>query len=127
MSEYCCLEIQDFEYKGFQCTIVQFSRETLKPSHTLFMDMIDSSLTQNWWLGYVIIPKNHKYHGEQYNDIPINCHGGLTYANTLHWEESKNKGKFAIGFDFNHFDDGGGSKKQAELECKHIIEELRNE
>ena len=29
---------------------------------------------------YVLLPKGHCYHGEHYDDIPIECHFGLTYS-----------------------------------------------
>ena len=56
--------------------------------------------------GYVVIPKNHVCYGLNYNDIPINVHGGLTYGtdntfgfDTGHWgdiqsDESSEKGHF---------------------------------
>jgi len=124
MSKMSPFEVEDFEYKGFQCTVVQFGRAELEYSASRFMDMIDSSSTENWWLGYVILPKNHKYCDGDYHDIPIDCHGDLTYGDTLHWEESKNHGEFALGFDFNHSSDHGGSKKQVINECKKIVDQL---
>ena len=45
--------------------------------------------------GYVTVPKTHPAYGEDYDDLDIECHGGLTYAN---------KGKF--GFDCAHLGDG---------------------
>ena len=30
--------------------------------------------------GYIAIPKNNKYFGIDYNDIPVNVHGGLTFG-----------------------------------------------
>ena len=29
---------------------------------------------------YVELPKDHKYYGKDYVDIPIDCHGGITYS-----------------------------------------------
>jgi hypothetical protein len=45
--------------------------------------------------GYVILPKGHKLEGKDYYDIPISCHGGLTYGS---WE----KDRYVIGFDCAH-------------------------
>lgn len=49
--------------------------------------------------GYVTIPKEHKYFKLHYGDIPIECHGGLTYSKL-----SKEK-LWIIGFDCAHLDD----------------------
>ncbi|MDE5558429.1 MAG: hypothetical protein K2J32_12230 [Ruminococcus sp.] len=29
---------------------------------------------------YVKLPEGHKYYGLKYDDIPVECHGGLTYS-----------------------------------------------
>lgn len=54
--------------------------------------------------GYVGIPKGHKLYEVYYDDIPVDCHGGLTYSDfddilgqeDLWW----------IGFDCAHLNDG---------------------
>lgn len=46
--------------------------------------------------GYVYIPKGHEYFEiKDYDYVPINCHGGLTYLKSF---DDKNK----IGFDCAH-------------------------
>lgn len=47
---------------------------------------------------YVKVPKDSIYYGEHYDDIPIDCHGGLTYSRT---EEDG----YWIGWDYAHFGD----------------------
>ena len=48
--------------------------------------------------GYVLLPKGHKYYGEIEYNIPIEVHGGLTFAGE--------KGKYYwIGFDCAHSGD----------------------
>jgi hypothetical protein len=32
------------------------------------------------WCGYVAVPPGHPWHGKDYNDVPMEAHGGLTYA-----------------------------------------------
>ena len=32
------------------------------------------------WCGYVGLSEGHKYHGEEYHDIDVDVHGGLTYS-----------------------------------------------
>lgn len=35
---------------------------------------------------YICLPKGHKYYKKSYDDIPVNCHGGLTFAdNDFHF------------------------------------------
>ncbi|WP_178914064.1 hypothetical protein [Furfurilactobacillus rossiae] len=48
--------------------------------------------------GYVELPSKHPYYGSDYEDIPVDVHGGLTYAmqNEEYWE---------IGFDCAHLGD----------------------
>ena len=50
--------------------------------------------------GYVRIPKAHPFYQKGYDDIPIDCHGGLTYAGELEYDDD-----FYIGFDTAHFGD----------------------
>jgi hypothetical protein len=53
---------------------------------------------QGNWNGYVILPKNHQYDGENYDNIPVNVHGGLTYSN-------QELSGWVIGFDTAHVGD----------------------
>ena len=50
---------------------------------------------------YVELPKDHKYYGKDYVDIPIDCHGGITYSG-IHEKFSNG---FLIGWDYGHCDD----------------------
>ena len=57
--------------------------------------------TLKHFCGYLILPEDHNYYGKDYDNIPIDVHGGLTYAgkNSLLNEE------WCIGFDCGHFND----------------------
>lgn len=56
-------------------------------------------------VGYVGIPKDHKYYGKTYDELHIDCHGGLTYSNNaLSWQEDKDV--WWVGFDCAHCWDG---------------------
>lgn len=48
--------------------------------------------------GYVILTPDNDFFGKDYDNIPVSCHGGLTYAS----EEGSN---WIIGFDCAHYDD----------------------
>jgi hypothetical protein len=48
--------------------------------------------------GYVTLTTDNDYFGVEYYDIPVDCHGGITYAS--------NQGpNWVIGFDCAHYDD----------------------
>jgi hypothetical protein len=50
--------------------------------------------------GYITIPENHQYFKlANYDDIPLNCHGGLTYMGV------NDKGQKIVGFDCAHMFD----------------------
>jgi len=76
---------------------------------------------------YVLLPLGHNYHGEHYNDIPIECHFGLTYSRpTLFRDNIITGGEWVIGWDYAHLDDFYSHP----LGCpghKWTLDELRNE
>lgn len=74
-----------FEYKGFPCVI-------------LFM-------TLGHRCGYVGVLKGNTIYGQCYDEIPINCHGGLTYSSS-ELQGQTDKDIWWIGFDTAHYGDG---------------------
>lgn len=60
-------------------------------------------------VAYIEIPKGHKLYGKGYEEIDLNVHGGLTYADKYLWitESSKKEGWF-IGWDYAHCGDYTG-------------------
>jgi hypothetical protein len=48
--------------------------------------------------GYVHLTPDNDYFGSDYDNIPLNCHGGLTYA-------SDYENEWVIGFDCAHYGD----------------------
>jgi hypothetical protein len=48
--------------------------------------------------GYVHLTTDNDYFGLEYDNIPVTCHGGLTYA-------SEHDNEWVIGFDCAHFGD----------------------
>lgn len=58
---------------------------------------------------YVELPKGHKYYGENYDDIPIDCYRGLTYSSErgiMFPEDNPNhRDGFWIGWDYAHLGD----------------------
>ena len=74
--------------------------------------------------GYVLVPYWHPAFGKDYDDIPIKCHGGLTYAS--HDLLGKNYRAWFIGFDCDHADDFENPKDVDYCigECKDIVRQL---
>ena len=48
--------------------------------------------------GYVHLTPDSDYYGYEYDDIPVDCHGGLTYG-------SEHNNEWVIGFDCAHLED----------------------
>ncbi len=48
--------------------------------------------------GYVSLPPDHPWHGLDYEDIPMDIHGGLTYSDI-------EGARWVIGFDTCHWGD----------------------
>lgn len=74
-----------FIYKGYPCVV-------------LFQPLAFRT-------GYVALPKTSKFYGKGFDEIPICCHGGLTYGrNYLFGQDDEET--WWIGFDCAHYDDG---------------------
>ena len=74
---------ETFEYKGYKCLI----RRT---SHGGNLN------------GYVGLPKGHRFYEKHYDDLNIDCHGGLTWGDF--WKD-QNDDLWYIGFDTAHSGD----------------------
>jgi hypothetical protein len=55
--------------------------------------------------GYVAVPEGHKYHGKGYDDVPVNVHGGLTYAGGKSDYPAPSAGLWWLGYDCAHLGD----------------------
>lgn len=72
-----------FHYKGFQCCII------FQP--------------YGYRCGYVLVPQWHSCFEQDYDDIPVKCHGGLTYSS--HKLMERKYPGWWIGFDCAHAGD----------------------
>lgn len=96
--------------------------------------------------GYVCLPKDNKNFGKFYDDIDVDCHGGLTFSDeTISFLEYSDKykcmvktsikDKWIIGWDYAHYGDytafdrtGKRYSTQAiTLECQYVIMQLITE
>ena len=73
-----------------------------------------------WGNGYVDLPKTHPMYELNYNDIPVDIHGGLTYS------ELTNDGFWRVGFDTAHAGDTlvNWNKLAVYNETKRLAEQL---
>ncbi len=71
-------------------------------------------MRHGWGNGYVVIFKGHLMYGKNYNEVPVNIHGGLTYSESVNsamengnfpelTEEMKDG--WVFGFDTAHYCD----------------------
>lgn len=62
---------------------------------------------------YVSVPKGHPYYGKAWDEIPIECHGGVTFSEPncsfIKWNDDCAKEDiWWIGWDYAHFGDFSG-------------------
>ena len=112
------------------------------------IDILDEGIYKNYHYAivsfgshpcaYIELPKGHKYYGKDYDDIPIDCHGGLTYSSEgiLPSSSIYHRDGYWIGWDYAHlgdycgwfnvFDNTGKKWTTEEIlqEVKEVIEQL---
>lgn len=74
-----------FIHDGIECRI-----------HRMFAKECSAHLFGGHLCGYISIPNDNSCYEKHYDDIEIEVHGGLTYA------ELENDGKYWVGFDCAH-------------------------
>lgn len=79
------IQEERFEYKGFPCVVVMQAA--------------------GFRTGYVGLGRNNRYYKVRYNEIPVSCHGGLTYSDS-YLVDQNDKDMWWIGYDTNHYGDG---------------------
>lgn len=62
---------------------------------------------------YIKVPRDHKYFGADYNEVPLYVHGGLTYGGDLAYlnaniEPIINNADYWLGWDYAHAGDFTG-------------------
>jgi len=79
-------DLVTFEHMGIQCRVLRIAMEE---PHAKDFHMFGGFLN-----GYVCVPVDHLFYQKEYQDIDIDCHGGLTFGecSDRHW----------IGFDCAH-------------------------
>ena len=106
-----------FEYKGYPCVIIFHTYDEELLSHGLYLE--------NYLCGYVGLPKTSKFYKKNYDDIPIDCHGGLTYgSNQLFGQNDPDT--FWIGYDCAHYGDSIFicNLEYCEEQCRSIVDQI---
>lgn len=83
------IDLLEFTYEEIECRITRvFAEEPNSKEFHVFGGHL---------CGYIRIPSNHPFHHKKYEDIPIECHYGLSFGEISvgHW----------IGFDCGHCND----------------------
>ena len=57
---------------------------------------------------YIRLDESNKFYGKNYDDIPLMCHGGLTFSENIESDNIFKKG-YWIGWDYAHCDDKYGT------------------
>lgn len=77
-----------FEYKGYKCRILRMG-EGMDPEYRL-----------DHLCGYVLLTKEDRCYGKEYDTIPYTVHGGFTYSS--HRLHNQPEEWWRIGFDCAH-------------------------
>lgn len=85
-----------FKYKGYTCHILRH------PAYKT--EKMPGFLSLFHLCGYVELPSSHKHYKKSYDDIDVDVHGGLTFAND-HLPGKQPTDKWVIGFDCAHAGD----------------------
>ena len=111
-------------------------RYIVQSSEWLRNQLEGTPMKNGWGNGYIIIPETHPWFGMEYNDIPVEVHGGLTFGNVItedmleHWDNltKDDIGKWLIGFDTNHYNDNMSRwpKEKVIKEAKRLLEQAKS-
>ena len=88
-------------------------------------------VNQGGWhpCAYVVLPKWHAFNGTPYDDIPVKCHGGLTYGESRLEGVKLEDGEYVVGWDYGHYGDympdaSGGYSAHKKWNTTEIVNEV---
>jgi hypothetical protein len=61
-------------------------------------------------LAYIALPYSSPHIDKPYDDIDVDCHGGLTYSGELYDHKGNKVENFVIGWDYGHYGDFIGTE-----------------
>lgn len=105
------------DYRGYTIVVKKFHEDGFYPF------WIDTSVNNTWFCGYAVIPEDHPFYGEDYDEVEgyIDVHGGLTFSGELDGIDG-----FLLGFDCNHYGDSPYVEDEDYTlsECKRLVDQL---
>lgn len=84
-------DVVKFYFKDYKCMV--FRVVTQEP-------FVEGVCFGGHFCGYVFLHGNHSFSGENFQDLDIDCHGGITFS-----EFAQEEGAHLIGFDCAHSGD----------------------
>lgn len=94
-------DIIKFEYRGYKCLVFRVVKKD--PFAT------DEHYFGGHLCGYVLLSEGHKFYGKNYDEIDVDCHGGLTFSEFSddyeEFDEFDIDRSHLIGFDCAHSGD----------------------
>jgi len=81
--------------------------------------MLGIQIKVGWGNGYVDMPRSHPMYGKHYDEINVDVHGGLTYAEEV-------EGMWRVGFDTAHLGDclDNWPKRAVLYEAERLMKQL---
>lgn len=76
---------------------------------------------------YICLPDTSPHIGKPYDDIGVDCHGGLTYSGNLYDHKGDKIENFVIGWDYGHFGDfiGADNTPNDIVQSINLFQEVR--
>lgn len=90
---------------------------------------ISASSIPSWYVAYVGVPEDHVAASVMYEDVPVDVHGGLTFAadDLAEVDEDGEKPVKWFGWDYNHAADHKGTVEVSEVveEAEDVVEQFK--
>lgn len=84
---------------------MQKNSEIVKEGEYKGYDFLIRTVFNSHYCAYVRIPEDHKFYGIPYDEIDIDCHGGLTFSEFTNFAPLNIQKGYWIGWDYAHCDD----------------------
>ncbi len=95
-------------------------------THTIENTWLDGLCPHGWGNGYVGVPKGHPWYGLEYEKVPADVHGGLTFGSQhVKWDLPPDYHWF--GFDTCHWGDNADNCTEAyvKTETERLADQAR--
>jgi len=99
--------LKEYKYYGIDYDDIVLAYEELGMECPIMIKETKSNFfNRGWGNGYVLIPEGHEFYGKRYDDIDVDVHGGLTFAEFIpEGDDFGWRPGYWIGFDTAHTGD----------------------